>query len=147
MPEHKEAISANTTSYVEKLKALDVKTKASLAELAPDKRTVVTAYDASRCLAEAYSMNFLSPVGIDSEAVPSAKNLAKLIAQIKSDGAAALFMENISNPVLIQQISDETGSEIGSRLFSDTLSERGGPATSYLAMFEHNLGTLIVALN
>ena len=147
MPEHAEAISANTTSYVEKLKALDVKTKASLAELAPDKRTVVTTHDAFGYLADAYSMNFLSPVGIDSEAVPSAKSLAKLIAQIKSDGAAALFMENISSPALIKQISDETGLEIGGRLFSDALSERGGPATSYLAMFEHNLGTLIAALN
>ncbi|NDD43275.1 MAG: metal ABC transporter substrate-binding protein, partial [Rhodobacteraceae bacterium] len=31
-------------------------------------------------------------------------------------------------------------------LFSDALSERGGPATSYLAMFEHNLDTLLTAL-
>jgi zinc/manganese transport system substrate-binding protein len=46
----------------------------------------------------------------------------------------------------VQQISDETGIAIGGRLFSDALSERGGPATSYLAMFEHNLGTLLEAL-
>ena len=41
---------------------------------------------------------------------------------------------------------NETGIEIGGRLFSDALSERGGPATSYLAMFRHNLETLITAL-
>ena len=46
----------------------------------------------------------------------------------------------------MQQISDETSLEVGGRLFSDALSERGGPATSYLAMFEHNLGTLLEAL-
>ena len=92
-------------------------------------------------------MNFLAPVGIDSEAEPSAKSLAKLIAQIKADGAAALFVENITSPALVQQISDETGLEIGGRLFSDALSGRSGPATSYLAMFRHNLATLIAALN
>ena len=104
-------------------------------------------HDAFGHLAEAYGMNFLAPIGIDSEAEPSAKSLAKLIAQIKADGAAALFVENITSPALVQQISDETSLEIGGCLFSDALSERGGPATSYLAMFEHNLGTLIAALN
>ena len=88
----------------------------------------------------------MAPVGINSEAEPFAKSLAKLIAQIKADVAAAVFLENITSPSLAQQISDETGLEIGGRLFSDALSECSGPANSYLAMFEHNLGTLIAAL-
>ena len=92
MPKHAGAISATTASYIAKLKALDDETKDSLAELAPDKRTVVTAHDAFGYLAEAYGMNFLAPIGIDSEAEPSAKSLAKLIAQIKADFAAALFV-------------------------------------------------------
>ena len=146
LPEHANDIDANTSAYIAKLNALDAETKAALAELGDDKRTVVTAHDAFGYLADAYGMNFLAPVGIDSEAEPSAQELAQLIAQLKKDGAAALFVENITSPALVQQISDETGLEIGGRLFSDALSERGGPATSYLAMFEHNLGTLLKAL-
>ena len=146
LPEHADAIDANTSAYIAKLNALDTETKAALAELGDDKQTVVTAHDAFGYLADAYDMNFLAPVGIDSEAEPSAQELAQLIAQLKEDGAAALFVENITSPALVQQISDETGLKIGGRLFSDALSERGGPATSYLAMFEHNLGTLLQAL-
>ena len=146
LPEHANDIDANTSAYIAKLNALDTETKAALAELGDDKRTVVTAHDAFGYLADAYGMNFLAPVGIDSEAEPSAQELAQLIAQLKEDGAAALFVENITSPALVQQISDETGLEIGGRLFSDALSERGGPATSYLAMFEHNLRTLLEAL-
>ena len=146
LPEHANDIDANTSAYIAKLNALDAETKAALAELGDDKRTVVTAHDAFGYLADAYGMNFLAPVGIDSEAEPSAQELAQLIAQLKEDGAAALFVENITSPALVQQISDETGLEIGGRLFSDALSERGGPATSYLAMFEHNLSTLLEAL-
>ena len=146
LPEHANDIDANTFAYIAKLNALDAETKAALAELGDDKRTVVTAHDAFGYLADAYGMNFLAPVGIDSEAEPSAQELAQLIAQLKEDGAAALFVENITSPALVQQISDETGLEIGGRLFSDALSERGGPATSYLAMFEHNLDTLLEAL-
>ena len=39
------------------------------------------------------------------------------------------------SPALIEQISKETGLKIGGRLFSDALSEGGGPAKSYVKMF------------
>ncbi len=146
MPEHADEIAANADAYIAKLEALDAETKTKLANLPADRRTVVTAHDAFGYLADAYGMTFLAPVGIDTEAEPSAKELAVLIDQLKAEGAAALFVENITSPALVQQISDETGIEIGGRLFSDALSERGGPATSYLAMFQHNLGTLLTAL-
>lgn len=146
MPDHADDFNANAEAYIAKLEALDKETRTRLAALPEDRRTVVTAHDAFGYLADAYGLTFLAPVGIDTEAEPSARDLAVLITQLKEQGAAALFVENITSPALVQQISDETGIEIGGRLFSDALSERGGPATSYLAMFEHNLGTLIEAL-
>ncbi|MBO9467427.1 zinc ABC transporter substrate-binding protein [Tropicibacter sp. R15_0] len=147
MPDHAADIDANAQAYIAKLEALDAETNAKLAGLPVERRTVVTAHDAFGYLADAYGMNFLAPVGIDTEAEPSAKELAELIDQIKSEGAAALFVENITSPALVKQVADETGLEIGGRLFSDALSERGGPATSYLTMFQHNLGTLLEALD
>lgn len=147
MPAHADAIEQNRAAYVEQMRALDASTKETLATLPLEKRTVVTAHDAFGYLAHAYDMTFLAPIGVDTEAEPSAKELAILIEQLKSDGAAALFVENITSPALVQQIADETGLSIGGRLFSDALSERGGPATSYLAMFEHNLNTLLSALD
>ena len=146
LPAKADMIEANRAAYVDQLLALDTATKATLANLPATKRTVVTAHDAFGYLADAYGMTFLAPVGIDTEAEPSAQDLAILIDQLKADGAAALFVENITSPALVQQIADETGLTIGGRLFSDALSEHGGPATSYLAMFEHNLETLLTAL-
>jgi zinc/manganese transport system substrate-binding protein len=146
IPAKSDMIEANRAAYVDQLLALDIATKATLAKLPANKRTVVTAHDAFGYLADAYDMTFLAPVGIDTEAEPSAQELAILIDQLKVDGAAALFVENITSPALVNQIADETGLTIGGRLFSDALSERGGPATSYLAMFEHNLDTLLTAL-
>jgi zinc/manganese transport system substrate-binding protein len=146
LPEHADDFAANAESYIAQLQALDTQTKDKLASLPEDRRTVVTAHDAFGYLADAYGLTFLAPVGIDTEAEPSAKELAALISQLKDQKVAALFVENITSPTLVQQISDETGIEIGGRLFSDALSERGGPATSYLAMFQHNLGTLLAAL-
>ena len=147
LPDHADAFEANAQAYIADLNALDTETKAQLASLPADRRTVVTAHDAFGYLADAYGLNFLAPVGIDTEAEPSAQELAALITQLRDEKVAALFVENITSPALVQQISEETGIEIGGRLFSDALSERGGPATSYLAMFRHNLGTLMDALN
>lgn len=146
MPDHADDFAANAAAYIAKLEALDAETRKKLAELPDNRRTVVTAHDAFGYLADAYGLTFLAPVGIDTEAEPSARDLAVLIEQLKKDGAAALFVENITNPALVKQISEETGIAIGGRLFSDALSERGGPATSYLAMFQHNLGALLKAL-
>lgn len=147
MPEHADDFEANAAAYIAQLKALDADTRDELAKLPADRRTVVTAHDAFGYLADAYGLTFLAPVGIDTEAEPSAQDLAVLIRQLRDEKVAALFVENITSPALVQQISDETGIRIGGRLFSDALSERGGPATSYLAMFRHNLTTLLDALD
>lgn len=146
-PKNAATYQANAQAYSEKLTALHSRALSEIKKLPADNRTVVTAHDAFGYLADAYDLTFLAPVGIDTEAEPSAKDLAKLIDHLKEAGAGALFVENITSPALIEQIERETGIEIGGRLFSDALSERGGPATSYEKMFEHNLGVLIQALS
>lgn len=145
-PKNEKTYRANADAYKAKLKALHDKTVAALSGLPESRRTVVTAHDAFGYLANAYGLTFLAPVGIDTEAEPSARDLATLIDQLKTRKVGALFVENITNPDLVNQIARETGLKIGGRLFSDALSAKGGPATSYLKMFEHNLGTLVSAL-
>ena len=137
---------ANADAYRAKLTALHNRALADIAKLPQNKRVVVTAHDAFGYLANAYGLTFLAPQGIDTEAEPSAKELADLISFLNEEGAGALFVENISNGDLIAQISRETGIKIGGRIYSDALSVKGSPATSYLAMFTHNLELLTETL-
>ncbi|WP_299618588.1 metal ABC transporter substrate-binding protein [Pelagibius sp.] len=146
-PENAATYQANAQAYSERLSALHSHALSEFKKLPADRRTVVTAHDAFGYLADAYGLTFLAPVGIDTEAEPSAKDLAALIDHIKEAGAGGLFVENITSPALVQQIERETGIKIGGRLYSDALSERGGPATSYETMFEHNLDVLVQALS
>lgn len=138
--------SANADAYIEQLGKVHDNAVSEFSALPDERRTVVTAHDAFGYLEQAYGLTFLAPVGIDTDAEPSASDLANLIDHLNETGAGALFVENITSPTLVEQISRETGLEIGGRLFSDALSEKGGPATSYVAMFEHNLRALITAL-
>ncbi len=146
-PKNAAAYQANAQAYTERLSALHSHAVSEFGKLPADRRTVVTAHDAFGYLEDAYGLTFLAPVGIDTEAEPSAKELAALIDHLKETGAGALFVENITSPALVQQIERETAIKIGGRLYSDALSERGGPATSYEKMFEHNLDVIIQALS
>ena len=145
-PNNATSYKARAASYIEKLEALDAKARKAISAVPVEKRIVVTAHDAFGYLANAYDMTFLAPVGIDTEAEPSAKELAALIDNLKEVNARALFVENITNSALIDQISAETGIEVGGRIYSDALSVKGSPATSYVAMFEHNVSLLVQKL-
>ena len=140
------AYKGNADAYLKTLQSLHDRTTKELAALPKTRRTVVTAHDAFGYLANAYGLRFLAPVGIDTEAEPSAKQLADLIKQLKKEEVAGLFVENITSPALVKQIARETGLSVGGRLFSDALSAKGGPATSYYSMFEHNLSVILAAL-
>ena len=140
------AYKANADTYIKTLQSLHDRTTKEFAALPKTRRTVVTAHDAFGYLADAYGIRFLAPVGIDTEAEPSAKQLADLIKQLNKEEVAGLFVENITSPALVKQIARETGLSIGGRLFSDALSAKGGPATSYYSMFEHNLGVILASL-
>lgn len=146
-PENAPTFKANADAYRAKLQMLHNHALAEIAKLPEEKRIVVTAHDAFGYLENAYGLTFLAPQGIDTDAEPSAKELAALISFLNETGAGALFVENISNGDLIAQISRETGLTIGGRIYSDALSVKGSPATSYLAMFTHNLELLTATLN
>uniref|UniRef100_UPI003340E03B metal ABC transporter substrate-binding protein n=1 Tax=Castellaniella defragrans TaxID=75697 RepID=UPI003340E03B len=133
---------ANAKSYDEKLQALDNELKAMVAQIPAAQRTIITSHDAFGYLGREYGLQFLSPQGVSTESEASAANVASLIQQIKDQKASAIFIENISNPRLIQQIANETGMKIGGELYSDALSTADGPASTYIDMMRHNVSII-----
>ena len=109
-------------------------------------RRVVTSHDAFAYLGEAYGIDFLAAHGWATHSEPSAATVARLIRQIRKEGVRAVFVENISDPRLVERIAREGGATVGGTLFSDALSRAGGPADTLLALHAHNLRTLALAL-
>lgn len=133
---------ANAEAYTAKLDAADAEVKAAVASIPEDRRTVITSHDAFGYFEHAYGLTFLAPEGISTEAEASAADVAALISQIRGDKAAAIFVENITNPRLIEQISTETGVKVGGTLYSDALSKPDGPAATYIDMMKSNIDTI-----
>jgi zinc/manganese transport system substrate-binding protein len=132
-------------AYLTQIRALLGEARAGLGQLPQTQRTIITSHDAFGYLGQAYGLNFIAPQGLSTEDEPSAAEVAALIRQIRTDGVRAVFVENIRDPRLIQQIAAEGGAKVGGTLYSDALASEG-PASSYLGMFKHNLDTLLTAL-
>ncbi|WP_455474387.1 metal ABC transporter solute-binding protein, Zn/Mn family [Bartonella sp. B30(2025)] len=136
----------NADAYIKKLNEMQVTITKQIATIPKDKRTIITSHDAFDYFAQEYGFTILAPQNASTEAEATAADVAKLIKQIQANKAAALLVENISNPRLIEQISRETGLKIGGTLYSDALSNTNGPAATYLAMMQHNVNTIINAI-
>jgi zinc/manganese transport system substrate-binding protein len=133
--------------YTTRLEALDLEVKAAVARIPEDKRRIISSHDAFGYFAHAYGVMFLAPEGVSTDAEASAKDVAKLIEQIRAQKASALFVENISDKRLIEQIARETRLKVSGVLFSDALSPPEGPASTYVQMMRHNVRTIGEAIN
>lgn len=138
--------TANAAAYSAEITALDQQLIADIAAVPAAKRQVITTHDAFGYFGEEYGVKFLAPEGISTDSEASAADVARLITQIKADGVTALFIENMSDGRLVQQIADETGVTVGGQLYADALSEPDQGAATYLDMFKHNIGLLVPAL-
>ncbi len=134
-------------AYRLRLDSLDQTIHNFVAELPPERRKVVTSHDAFGYFEAAYGLRFVPALGSQPDAELSAREMAALVRQIRQESIHALFLENISNPRLLESIARETGVRIGGKLYSDALSPPGGPASTYLEMMQHNLDVLRSALD
>jgi zinc/manganese transport system substrate-binding protein len=145
-PAGEKIYQANAAAYLAKLDMLDAEIKAAIDRLPAARRKIITVHKAFGYFGEAYGIEFVAPEGLSTDAQPSARDVARLIEQIRREKIPALFMENIADPRLIQRIAEETGTRIGGTLYSDALSSPDGPAGTYIAMMRNNVSELTRAL-
>ena len=145
-PAGKATYDANAAAYLEKLDALDKEVRDAVAKIPAERRRVLTTHDSFGYFAAAYGIEMVAPQGVSTESEPSAKDVAALITQIKNKKISGVFMENVTDPRLIQRISAETGAKGGGTLYSDALTDPKGPAPTYIDLIQHNIRTLSQAL-
>jgi zinc/manganese transport system substrate-binding protein len=145
-PENAGDYYANRAAFVAEVEMLSADIEAMMKSLPADKRTVVTPHDAFGYFAATYDLTFVAPQGMSTESEVSAGDVAALITQIREESISAVFIESITDNRMMEQIANETGATIGGTLYSDALSAKSGPASTYLDMMRHNATTLFDAL-
>jgi zinc/manganese transport system substrate-binding protein len=143
----KATYQANAASYLKRLDEVEAEVKGLVAKIPPERRRIITSHDAFGYFEEAYGIDVVAPQGVSTESEASAKDVARIIQQIKRERIAAVFVENVSDARLMERIAKETGATIGSRVYSDALSEPNGPAGTYIDMMRHNIRAFSAALS
>lgn len=145
-PQQAGAIAARAAAYQTQLQALDHSIRQRLAAVPAERRRVVSPHDAFAYFGAAYGIEFLAVRGRNSDSEASAADVARLIQLLRQQRANAVFVENISDPRLLQRIAREAGVAVGGRLYSDALSAPGTEADTYLKMFTHNANAIVTVL-
>jgi zinc/manganese transport system substrate-binding protein len=146
-PAGQDVYAANAARYLAEIEEVEQLVRDSVAKLPPARRKIITTHDAFGYFGATYGMEFIAPEGVSTDSEASARDVAKIIRQIKAEKVPAVFLENVTDHRLLDQIARETGAKLGGTLYSDALSEANGPAATYLDMFRHNIRTLAAALS
>ena len=136
----------NGDAYIAALKQLDSWAASQIGAIPAAKRRIITSHDAFHYFGAHYGVEFIAPQGMSTDSEPSAKEVAGVIRQMKKERIKAVFIENMTSPKLLQQISREAGVEAGGKLYSDALSAPGGVASDYLSMMRYNVGQILTGL-
>jgi zinc/manganese transport system substrate-binding protein len=145
-PADAEVFRNQADTYLANLDALDREVRDAIKQIPESRRKVISTHDAFGYFAAAYGIQFIAPLGVSTESEASARDIAGIIAQIKTANIPAVFLERISDPRLMRRISAESGARIGGTLYSDSLTDEKGDAPTYIDMVRHNIKALTSAL-
>jgi ABC-type Zn uptake system ZnuABC Zn-binding protein ZnuA len=146
-PDGTAVYQANAYTYIAQLKDLDAWLLEQVNQIPDERRLLVTNHEAFGYFAERYGFTIVGTVieSFSSDASPSAQQLAALIDQVKSSGAPAIFLDEVENPALAQQIAGEASVKVITDLHLESLTD-GEPAANYIDMMTYNVTQIVNVL-
>ncbi len=148
-PANAETYRANAAAYIEQLTALDTEVTDILSVIPDDRRILVTNHEFFGYFAHAYGFEVVGTVisGGSTLAEPDPQQLADLVTLVKSENVPAIFVEVSANDRLAEVIASETGIDVVTAIYSDSLSAADGPASTYLDYLRYNAQIIAEALS
>jgi ABC-type Zn uptake system ZnuABC Zn-binding protein ZnuA len=143
-PKGRAGYARRAAAYTSKLRRLDAEVGRCIDRLPAGKRKLVTTHDALGYFARRYGIDVIGAVipSLSTRAQPSAKDVQRLVDQIKQEGVEAIFPEASLSRKLEQAISREAGAQVGGQLWADTLGPKGSSGATYLDAIRSNAATL-----
>lgn len=150
-PEMAQVFAANALAYVDRLRALDEYARATLGQVPPEQRVLLTAHDAFGYFGRAYGFEVIGIQGISTESEAGLNRISALVDTIVTRGLSAVFVEtSVSdrNMRALVEGAEARGHQvrIGGELFSDAMGQDGTYEGTYIGMIDHNVTTIARAL-
>lgn len=146
-PSQASDIRVRAIAYQAELASLDEWIVATLEQIPPEQRRLVTDHHVFGYFEARYGLEQVGTVfpGLSTLSEPSARDIAALVSTIESLDIPAIFVGTTVNPSLAQQIAADTGIRVIS-LYTGALSEPDGPAATYLAFMQYTVNALVEGL-
>ncbi|MEL7435617.1 MAG: metal ABC transporter substrate-binding protein, partial [Chloroflexota bacterium] len=147
-PANADIYTANAGAYLLELDALMHDFIMPLVDTVPEEnRVLITSHDSLGYFADTFGFEVVTTVipGFSTTADPSASDIADIIELVQEEGVPALFGETTVDDAIIQLIADEADAGFFV-LYSGTLSDADGPASTYLDYMRYNTTTIVEAL-
>ena len=146
-PEGADVYRTNADAYIAQLKDLDVWIVEQVNTIPAERRLLVTNHEAMGYFAERYGFEVVDTIlpSFSSEAGASAQEIVAAVEAVKSAGAPAIFLGEVENSDLANQIASETGVKVIHDLYLESLTD-GEPAATYMDMMKHNVTSIVEGL-
>ncbi len=146
-PSHGAAYAANAETYSSALKSLDAWVREQTAQVPEADRKIVTDHALLGYFADEYGFTQVGALipGYSTLAEPTAKELAELEDAVRELGVKAIFVGNTVNPALAERVTEDTGASLV-YIYTGSLSDTGGEASSYLDYIRYNVNAIVTAL-
>lgn len=138
----------NAAGYITKLEALDAEIQQRVSVIPEANRKLVTDHDTLGYFADRYGFEIVGTIvpSFTTADSSTAQQVARLIDKIRATGAKAILLEASTNPAVAAQIAQDTGARVVTGLYSHSLSEPDGPASTYIEMLQYDTEKIVEAL-
>jgi zinc transport system substrate-binding protein len=139
---HREAAVAG---FVARLHTLDRAYRRGLSSC--ERREIVTSHEAFAYLAQRYGLRQIAITGLNPEAEPAPRDLARAVAQVRETGATTVFFETLVSPRIADTVARETGARTAVLNPIEGLTPQEAAAgEDYFSLMRANLESLRRAL-
>ena len=146
-PTNADTYAARAAAYRNQLDDLDRWIAEQFAAIPAERRLIVSDHIIFGYMADRYGLRQLGSIipGVSTSASPSAQDLAALQDLIADYGVPAIFVGDIAN----QQLAEQIARDMGVRIFTvltESLTDADGPGATYIDYMRFNVQTIVDGL-
>jgi ABC-type Zn uptake system ZnuABC Zn-binding protein ZnuA len=133
-PEGRADYEENARRFKAELEEMAAAIRELFAPVPPEQRLLVTSHDAFGYFARAYDLTQVGTVlpSVTTETEPSARQIQRLVDEIRRTGVRAIFTEEAVDARLERRVAQEAGATVNSSLYADVLGEPGSGAETFI---------------
>jgi ABC-type Zn uptake system ZnuABC Zn-binding protein ZnuA len=143
--EHSEEYRSASAAYDRQLAVLTARTRAKLAAIAEDRRTMIVFHDAFDYYARRFGLRIVGAIEPLAGAEPNPAHLADLVRLTRAQHVRAVFAEHEYSDKLARALADSAGGLKVAFLYDDSLGS-GHDADTYVGMIDTDTDTIVAAL-